>query len=208
MPSHRRSERKPHRATSVDRQSDRLPREPEQSAVGWPAAMWDAWIPDRHRAEIQRQAQSIYLRSCPNLARRVCPGVRRLLARLRRAGVPMGLVTGNFTRIGWKKVESAGLREHFRTGVFGEMAKDRAALLRIAMRQARERGWITKGTRVSLVGDTPNDVKAARANGAFAIAVATGVCSLEELAKTSPDVLVEDLRHLTAETLMRSAGAA
>ena len=162
----------------------------------------------RAMPEIQRQAQSIYLRSCPNLARRVCPGVRRLLARLRRAGVPMGLVTGNFTRIGWKKVESAGLREHFRTGVFGEMAKDRAALLRIAMRQARERGWIAKGTRVSLVGDTPNDVKAARANGAFAIAVATGVCSLEELAKTSPDVLVEDLRHLTAETLMRSAGAA
>jgi phosphoglycolate phosphatase len=146
--------------------------------------------------EIQRRAQAIYVRGCPSLERKVCPGVRRLLARLRNAGVPMGLVSGNFTRIGWKKVERAGLKEHFRMAAFGEMGKDRAALLRLAIRQARESGWIRAVTRVAFVGDTPNDVKAARANRVLAVAVSTGLCSLEELEAESPDVLVPDLRLL------------
>ncbi len=156
----------------------------------------------RAMPEIQRHAQAIYTRRCPSLERKVCPGVRRLLGRLRRAGVPLGLVTGNFTRIGWKKVELAGLKRHFSTGVFGEMGKDRTSLLRIAIRQARQRGWIRAGTRVSLVGDTPNDVRAARANGVVAVAVSTGLCSLEELAKESPEVLVENLLALPAEVLI------
>jgi phosphoglycolate phosphatase-like HAD superfamily hydrolase len=113
----------------------------------------------------------------------------------------MGLVSGNFTRIGWKKVERAGLRRHFRIGAFAEMGTDRAALLRLAIRQARERGWIGHGTRVSLVGDTPRDVQAAQANRVLAVAVATGLCDREELAGARPDILVDDLRSLPAEAL-------
>ena len=150
----------------------------------------------RAMPEIERRAQAYYVRGCPSLERKVCPGVRRLLGRLEREGVPMGLVSGNFTRIGWKKVERAGLKEHFRLAAFGEMGKDRAALLRLAVRQARERGWIDAGTRVAFVGDTPNDVKAARANRVLAVAVSTGLCSLEELDQESPDVLLPDLRLL------------
>ena len=48
-------------------------------------------------------AQSIYLRNSPDLERKVCPGVRLLLRRLTRRGVVIGLVTGNLTRIGWRK---------------------------------------------------------------------------------------------------------
>ncbi len=158
----------------------------------------------RAMPEVQRHAQAIYARRCPPLERKVCPGVRRLLSRLLRAGVRLGLVTGNFTRIGWKKVERAGLKHHFSMGVFGEMGKDRAALLRIAIRQARLRGWIQKGTRVSLIGDTPNDVKAARANGVVAVAVATGLCTQDELAMESPDMLVEDLTSLPVAALIGS----
>jgi phosphoglycolate phosphatase-like HAD superfamily hydrolase len=161
-------------------------------------------LSQRAMPEIQRHAQAIYARRCPSLERKVCPGVRRLLGRLRRAGVRLGLVTGNFTSIGWKKVERAGLKHHFSVGVFGEMGKDRAALLRIAIRQAKGLGWIGPGTLVSLVGDTPNDVKAARANGIVAVAVATGLCSQDELAKESPDVLVADLLSLPAEVLIGS----
>ena len=155
----------------------------------------------RAMPEIQRRAQAYYVRGCPNLERKVCPGVRRLLGRLERAGVPMGLVSGNFTRIGWKKVECAGLRRHFRIGAFAEMGKDRATLLRLAIRQARERGWIGSGTRVSLVGDTPRDVQAAQANRVLAVAVATGLCTREELTGARPDILVDDLRALPAEAL-------
>jgi phosphoglycolate phosphatase len=55
-----------------------------------------------------RRAQSIYIDSAPDLARKVCPGVRRVLGRLQRRGVVIGLVTGNLTRIGWRKMERAG----------------------------------------------------------------------------------------------------
>jgi phosphoglycolate phosphatase-like HAD superfamily hydrolase len=152
---------------------------------------------------VQRHAQAIYVRRCPSLERKVCPGVRRLLDRLQRAGVPMGLVSGNFVRIGWKKVERAGLKHHFGIGAFAGMGKDRAALLKIAMREAREKGWLQRGTPVSLVGDTPRDIQAARANGVLAVAVATGLCTMEELAEASPDVLVADLRSLAPEVLLR-----
>ncbi len=151
---------------------------------------------------IQRHAERFFVRHCPNLERKVCPGARRLLRSLRAAGVPLGLVTGNYTRIGWKKLERAGIRRYFALGAFGEMGKDRTALLRLALRQARDRGWIGGNTRVSLVGDTPRDVEAARANGVAAVAVSTGLCGIEELAAVGPDILVEDLRAISAARLI------
>src|SRR5216684_2832903 len=56
-----------------------------------------------------KSAQDLYTRRCPDLRRKVCPGARGLLYRLSRRRVPTGLVTGNLTRIGWKKMENAGL---------------------------------------------------------------------------------------------------
>jgi phosphoglycolate phosphatase len=143
--------------------------------------------------QILQDAQSRYLRRCPSLKRKTCPGVRRLLERLQRRGVLMGLVTGNLTRIGWKKVERAGLKRYFRFGAFGEMSANRAGLVRLAVRQARRAGWIDRHTRIGLVGDSPNDVLAAQANRILAIAVATGISSPEELASLSPDALLKDL---------------
>jgi phosphoglycolate phosphatase-like HAD superfamily hydrolase len=147
-------------------------------------------------------AQRIYVRSCPDLRRRVCPGARMLLYRLWRRRIPAGLVTGNLSRIGWKKMERAGLKPYLRFGAFAELAKDRAGLVRIAVRHARRQGWIDRSSRVSLIGDHPNDIRAARANGVRSIAVATGLVSAEELAAHSPDVLVPDLRALSLEMLL------
>lgn len=152
--------------------------------------------------EVMRAAQQIYGSSCPGLERKVCPGVRRLLARLERRGVVAGLVTGNLTEIGWKKLERAGLRRYFRFGAFCEVARDRAGLVRVAMRHARQQGWLRRGGRVSLIGDHPNDVKAARANGIRAIAVGTGLIGMDELATHRPDLLIPDLRALELEMLL------
>lgn len=147
-------------------------------------------------------AQALYVRRCPDLRRKVCPGVRRLLARLAHMGVPMGLVTGNLTRIGWKKMERAGLKQYFRFGAFGEMARTRADLVRRAVRLARSRGWIRPGARVWLIGDSPADIRAARAAGVHVVAALTGVCSRKELAAESPDMLVNDLRDLHLDELV------
>jgi phosphoglycolate phosphatase len=55
---------------------------------------------------------------------------------------------------------------------------------------------------VALIGDHPNDIRAARANGVRSIAVATGLVSADELARHAPDVLVADLRALSMEMLL------
>lgn len=151
--------------------------------------------------EIVRSAQALYVRRCPDLRSKVCPGARALLERLARRAIPAGLVTGNLSRIGWRKMERAGLRPYFRFGAFAESAPDRASLVRLAIRRARAEGWIAPNARISLVGDHPNDVRAARANGVRAIAVATGLSSREELAAHDPDVLLPDLRSLKLEML-------
>jgi phosphoglycolate phosphatase len=146
-------------------------------------------------------AERVYLRNCPRLARRVCPGARRALQWLQREGFVLGLVTGNLTRIGWRKMEQAGLRAFFRFGAFGEMAASRAGLARQAIRHARREGWIGRNAAVSLVGDHINDIRAARANGLRAIAVATGVLDGTVLAAEKPDLLLPDLRALRPHLL-------
>jgi phosphoglycolate phosphatase len=152
--------------------------------------------------EVVKRAQSIYVRRVPDLARRVCPGVRSLLERLSRRGVVVGLVTGNLSRIGWRKMERAGLRQYFRFGAFAEMAHDRAGLVRIAIRRARKERWIGPDSNITLIGDHPNDVLAAHANGIRVVAVGTGIISLVELHLHQPDIAVLDLRELEIETIL------
>ena len=144
-------------------------------------------------------AQRWYVRNVPDLQRKTCPGARPLLERLRKRGLVLGLVTGNLTRIGWKKLERAGLKEYFRFGAFGEMARNRAGLARMAVRHARAQGWIGKGAAVSLIGDAPSDIQAAKANGIQSIAVYTGISTAEELRAYGPDLLLKDLRELRLE---------
>ena len=161
------------------------------------------------RREIQRvmpevvaRAQSIYVRRVPDISKKVCPGVRNLLRRLTARGVVIGLVTGNLSRIGWRKMERAGLRRYFRYGAFAELARDRAGLVRLAIRRARREGWIGRASVISLIGDHPNDVLAARANGIRAIAVGTGIVPLEELQSHSPRIAIPDLRALKLDDLL------
>ncbi len=105
-------------------------------------------------------------------------------------------MTGNLTRIGWRKLERAGLREYFRFGAFGEMAKTRAGLAKLAIREARRASWIEPGAPISLIGDAPQDIVAARENRIRAISVQTGITPVEELQAMEPDVLLRDLRDL------------
>jgi phosphoglycolate phosphatase len=157
---------------------------------------------ERVMPEVVARAQSIYVRRVPDISRKVCPGVRNLLRRLTARGVVIGLVTGNLSRIGWRKMERAGLRKYFRFGAFAELARDRAGLVRIAIRRARQEGWIGRGSAISLIGDHPNDVLAAQANGIRAIAVGTGIVPLEELQSHSPLIAIPDLRSLAVDDLL------
>jgi phosphoglycolate phosphatase-like HAD superfamily hydrolase len=146
---------------------------------------------------VLEEAQSAY--RCPDLRRKACPGARALLRKLREREAPLSLVTGNLTAIGWKKLGAAGLAEYFWHGAFGEMARDRAGLARLAIRHARRERWIGARTPVVLIGDAPSDIRAAQANGIRSIAVCTGISTRAELRALRPDVLIEDLRDVTPE---------
>jgi phosphoglycolate phosphatase-like HAD superfamily hydrolase len=159
-------------------------------------------VANTQMAKIVREAQSVYRGTCPDLRAKVCPGVRRLLRSLLRQGIPAGLVTGNLSRIGWRKMERAGLRGYFRLGAFAEQGRTRAELARRAAAEARARKLVMHDATVVLVGDHPNDIAAARANGFLSVAVATGVVPLEELRPHKPDILVQDLRELDLEQVL------
>jgi phosphoglycolate phosphatase-like HAD superfamily hydrolase len=136
-------------------------------------------------------AQDVYQESVPDIRDKTCPGVVPLLEDLTASGVTLALVTGNLTRIGWRKLERAGLKRYFRFGAFGEMAPTRGGLARLAIERARRDG-LADG-RISLVGDATQDVTAARENGIRAIAVRTGITPPAELEATAPDLLLDDL---------------
>ena len=153
--------------------------------------------------EVVEACQSAYLQNCASDLRSfVCTGVREFLEQLRRHEAVLGLVTGNLSAIGWKKVELAGLREYFSVGAFSEDGHTRAELARLAAECARIYCQDGQHCPITLIGDHANDIDAAKANRFRSVAVATGVSSLHELKKFSPDIAVQNLTELTAAQLM------
>lgn len=141
-------------------------------------------------------AQDVYQSGVPDLRDKMCPGVVPLLEHLSGQGRVLALVTGNLTRIGWRKLERAGIHHYFRFGAFGEMAATRGGLAKLAIARARAERLIGPEDRVALIGDAPQDIEAAREAGAFSISVRTGITSAHLLEALSPDLLIDDLTCL------------
>lgn len=153
--------------------------------------------------ETMRACEQRYLANCTaDLGPFLCRGVKQTLTELAARGAALGLVSGNLSAIGWRKVELAGIRPSFSFGAFAAEGRTRARLAQVAAWRARRMGLIAKDSRASLIGDHANDIAAAKANGFQAIAVATGVMSYEELAETKPDILVHHLEELDLDRLL------
>lgn len=132
----------------------------------------------------------------------VLPGVPELIAGLRAApGVALGLLTGNVREGARRKLSHYRLEEHFNFGGFGDHHHERDDVAREALAAAKAHcGDHVCGDHVWIIGDTPLDIRCARAIGAKVIAVATGSFSVEELYAHQPDLAVEDLSQ-TAELM-------
>ncbi len=126
------------------------------------------------------------------------PGVEQVLDHLARKGALLGVASGNLEAIGWIKIEQAGLREWFRFGGFSDHFSVRPELIGQAALKAREMAG--KGVGICIVGDTPRDIEAARANFLSVIAVATGNYSFDELHRLQPEVCASSLADLLALT--------
>ncbi len=126
------------------------------------------------------------------------PGVEQVLDHLAQRGALLGVATGNLEVIGWIKVEQAGLRQWFRFGGFSDHFPIRSELIGQAAVKARE---LAGGdASICVVGDTPRDIEAARANFLSVIAVATGNYSFDELKEYQPEVCATSLADLLAHT--------
>ncbi len=124
---------------------------------------------------------------------RLMPGVVELLAALdARDDVVQGLGTGNFRRAGELKLQHYEIARYFPgcVGGFGDDSEHRHELIGAGIERLRNGD---SGARVVIIGDTPHDVSAAKANSAFALGVATGRDSVEALLACGADAALADL---------------
>lgn len=124
------------------------------------------------------------------------PGVNEVLHHLAQKNALLGVASGNLEAIGWIKIEAAGLRQWFRFGGFSDHFPVRAELIGQAANKARELAG--KDAKICVVGDTPRDIEAARANFLSVIAVATGKYNFDELLEHQPEACVTSLADLLA----------
>jgi phosphoglycolate phosphatase len=124
----------------------------------------------------------------------VLPGIPQLLEKLHGAGKLLGVSSGNLESIGWLKLTAAGLRHYFQFGCFADDCELRADVFQKGLSEARRRNG--PDSTVCFLGDTPDDVQAARQVGAQIIAVGTGIFKAEDLAVHGPDAAVATCSEL------------
>lgn len=156
--------------------------------------------PERARAFADGYTRHLarLLQTCP--VKRALPGVHDLTAALLEVRhFALGLLTGNFEHTGCLKLRACGVNpDHYPIRAWGDESphdppsRDHLppiAMNRFAARYARP----IRGERVTIIGDTPHDIRCAKASGCRVIAVATGRHALDELRSHSPDLAVKDL---------------
>lgn len=139
----------------------------------------------------------------------ILPGVLELLARLsERDDLILALLTGNYSRGAWIKLQHFGLDEYFEFGGFGDYHADRDLVAEAARTAAEESlSRTVSGEHCCVVGDTPADIRCARAIGATAVAVATGAYDRDDLHGHQPNHLFDDFSDVTdVLDQMESAG--
>ena len=122
------------------------------------------------------------------------PGVDKTLAYLQSKGAALGVATGNLESIGWLKIETLGLRHWFTFGGFSDRFHLRSDMIAHAIEEAHRHAG--PEAAVCVVGDTPNDILAARANGLPTIAVATGNYTFDQLMEHHPEACASTLEAL------------
>jgi phosphoglycolate phosphatase-like HAD superfamily hydrolase len=139
-----------------------------------------------------------------------CQGVLEFHQALENQPEPplIGLLTGNIKEGARIKLERFNLWEKFPFGGFADDHEQRDQIAAVAHGRGSERfGRPLRGEEVLVIGDTPLDIRCARAIGAKVLAVATGGALIEELALHKPDWAVPDLSHVEAGRVLNGDGS-
>ena len=125
----------------------------------------------------------------------VYPGIPELLSALdSRAGVHLGLATGNFRESAFIKLRKYGLDTFFEEGGFGGDHPNRPEVVADAIVKCQTlSGSVYEREDIFVIGDSISDVEAGRANGIKSVAVATGHYDTTKLKSLGPTFVFEDL---------------
>lgn len=118
----------------------------------------------------------------------ILPGIRDLVTLLKDSGKLLGICSGNLEAVAWLKLEAAGLTDYFEFGCFADECELRVDVFRNGMQEVSRR--LGPAAKVCFIGDTPEDVRAAKGVGGHIIAVGTGIFKVEDLAAHGPDAAV------------------
>ena len=151
----------------------------------------DSW--ERFTANLQ----SCYQRHVQqgSTAVRALPGAAELLRALAiGTGFGASVVTGNFEVTAQVKLEAASLAAYLSRGAYASDSAHRPDLPAIAKRRWEElNGRAIEPEQCVIIGDTPNDLAAARHNQMKCVLVGTGRYPVEELVYWKPDACWGDL---------------
>ena len=157
-----------------------------------------AHVPDeqwRPRLQQMREAMCSHVeRNKADLRAEALPLAHEVLQHLHARGAVLGVATGNLETIGRLKLEHCGLLNYFDFGGYSDAHEYRKDVFAAALDRAR--AIAGQAAEVCVVGDTPADVSAARANGLDVIAVATGVYNVEQLTAERPSLCIRSFADL------------
>jgi phosphoglycolate phosphatase-like HAD superfamily hydrolase len=120
-------------------------------------------------------------------------GVDRLLVVLRASKQKLGVLTGNISVVAEEKLRLTGIRDYFEEAFYSDGYFDRGDLVRSAVKTCVRKYRLRDNGEVTVIGDTPRDVEAAKQSGVRILAVASGFFSESELTAAGPNAVFRDL---------------
>lgn len=157
---------------------------PQQAETGW----------DAYRTELERRM----LIDVTSDAVEVLPGVPDLIRQLTAdTSHTLALVTGNVRRIAFHKLAMGDLDHAFHLGAFGCEHADRSMLPPLAVERVNDAlGTSYTSADCLVIGDAPNDIACALANGMQALCVATGGHSADDLRRAGAHTVLPSFAHV------------
>lgn len=140
---------------------------------------------DKHMPQIVARMSAEVRENREHLNPELCPSILELIRYLQGRGKLLGAASGNLETVGWLKLEKAGLRPMFAFASFSFPRESRSEIFQHGIDLARQ--CLGGQASVTVVGDTPSDIEAARKVGVPVITMATGIYSFAQLQAHDPD---------------------
>jgi len=117
------------------------------------------------------------------------PGIKKVLKRIKGAGINMIIISSDTTETLLEEVEIFGLKEMF--DEINSNVHDKCGIIKDTLERNN-----FKPEETAFVGDTSHEIEAGNEAGTITIAVTWGLQNKERLEKDNPDFLVSNLDEL------------